>query len=221
MGGEQKLSTREELIKALHQATVELITHKNAARPLTDACATIFPDDGTFSVIQQTTISLTKDGQNVTLHYPPTVSQAQEAILGDVQVDIASPDNAGEVVVEDTKEEYQQDVDTLVQQDPQSFSRVESFAVYPPPSDESFLSLPLKDLDLRFAVSYTISNPHLVTIPSNLLSFPSVRKTSPTPNRPPPSRSNAHTIHHPRLSPRLPTRHCKPETDKSRRYPKS
>ena len=188
LGGEQKLSTREEIIKALHQATVEIITHKNAARPLTDACATVFLDDGTFSVIKQTTISLSKDGQNVTLHYPPTVSQAQEAILGDVQVDVDSSDNAGETAVEGTEEGYQQGVDAPLQQDPQSLNRVESFADYPPPSDESFLSLPLKDLDLRFAVSYshslfhTFSRPLLISHP-----IPSVRQTSTPPYRPPPS----------------------------------
>ena len=170
------MSTREDFIKALHQATVEIITHINAGRDPLDSCKTIAYTDATYSIISRTQVSLSPDDEKVVLTYP-IEENGPEMILGDVhhhEEDLNESEALG-VSLNETSS-LEQDATISPEDNPTPWDgsediRIYNYSIYPLPTDESFLSLSLADLDLRCAVSspsvtFALAPPNLHTFPS-------------------------------------------------------
>ncbi|KAK2788562.1 hypothetical protein FQN53_003413 [Emmonsiellopsis sp. PD_33] len=145
-----KASTREQFTFFLHQAMVELLVAKQIGTPLASVCEVI-PDQAQLSLINQVEITPSADFSTATLQFP---NEEAEKDIMELYSSLSAEESVEESVAaaEDVDEpEAQNETATEIQEEEsQDFDTAPTMEISPPKS-LNFLSISIKDPELKFA----------------------------------------------------------------------
>ena len=152
--------TLDRFISAAHQTTVEVFSFAAAGRSPLAVCEVGWHQDEVLSIIQNSKAVFGENG--IQLAYPDGKDYCHD-IAGTRKPSLASE------IPESEFTEEPSEADNFAEEDefaPSRFSaeRNEYFAEYPVPEDQDFLSLPLKDLNLKFMVSDCFASTKTLTL---------------------------------------------------------